>query len=101
MKIVINKDKRYAAMTAFRIYHMITREREDKLGSHNLEGLWLQWRIDHDLPLKKEQWELWFDAWEVWLHSLDIFHDGKYIGELALCGPPSPELNVLLEKKAA
>jgi hypothetical protein len=102
MKITIgdDKDKRYAAMLAFRIHHMLTNERFDEISAVNAHHLWLRWRIDHNLPLKEEEWELHADCWVVWIESTCIFHDGKYIGELQLIGPPSPEVAALLPKAA-
>jgi hypothetical protein len=90
-----------AAIVAFRIFHGITEEIIAKLDSKELCNLWLEWRVKHDLPLKKEEWELHHNCWEIIAEGLSIYHEGKRVGELNLTGPISPELADLLEETKA
>jgi hypothetical protein len=101
MKIAFSKDKVLAAIERFRIYHRLTDERASEI-NEDLAALWLQWRIDHDHPLKKDEWELHWECWQAWVESLSVWSDdGHLIGQLQLSGPPSPELAKLLEKRKA
>jgi hypothetical protein len=101
MKIAYDKDKVEAAVLRFRIHHGLTDERADEIGCVNLHHLWLRWRIDHDLPLKDEEWELHAGCWESWIESISVWSDeGNLIGHLSICKPPSPELTALLPKAA-
>jgi hypothetical protein len=94
-------DEVYAAMTEFRIFHGLSDERLKIIDDLDLSALWLQWRVDHKLPLEKEKWNIHYNCWEVLLHCLDLWYKGKHLGEIDLAGPASSELERLLQKKKA
>ena|SRR5580765_281377 len=93
------KDKLYEAMAEFRIYHMLSDERWELCRNKDIAALWLQWRIDHNLPLKDKRWEFDAEFHEVAIHCLGIFYQGIYVGDLKLIGPVSEALDKILPKK--
>jgi hypothetical protein len=99
MNIRSKKDEVSMAMTAFRIHHGLSEVRGELIEEKDLETLWRQWRIDHNLPLNSEKWSLEHECYENWLHCLDIEHDGRYIGKIELIMPPSPVVEELLKVK--
>jgi hypothetical protein len=100
MQVKIDGDAVYKAMAKFRIHHMLSDERAKEIGEKDLKDLWLTWRIDNGLPLKKAEWEVNYDCYEALMFCLDVYLDGRSIGHVDLVGPPSPELEALLKKTA-